>query len=159
MGIIAASTPALRQLSNALKRKRHAERSNSTANLREDSEKKGKSPQMESLQDSPRSGTTDFSGRSFSTTKGHIEMTHDAFGLKGWNPRGIDAPRLERPSLTPEQAQAIKEYHTSKVEEKKDKWEDGRHRGMANISKLRASPELGYSCNVEVGSSSPTSAT
>ena len=31
----------------------------------------------------------------------------------------VDAPRFERQSLTPDQAQAIKEYHMGKVEERR----------------------------------------
>ena len=76
----------------------------------------------------------------------------DASPIKAWNPRPIDSPRLHQPSLTPEQARAIKDYHTLKADqESQDHWQDGRARGRASVSVLTTRPELGYSCKIEGG--------
>ena len=48
-----------------------------------------------------------------------VEMKHDSEGVKNWNPQMADAPRFDRPSLTPEQAQGIQEYHIGKTQERK----------------------------------------
>ena len=76
---------------------------------------------------------------------------------KGWSPRIMDSPRFHRPSLTPEQSEAIQEYHAGKrSEERVETWEEGRQRCVAKIEKLKFKPELGYSCTVEAGPSTVT---
>lgn len=99
-----------------------------------------------SVMDSRYRGQTDLCGLG-------VEAKHDLESSKNWSPRLIDAPRFERPSLTPDQAQAIKEYHMGKAEERKASLVAGRDKGLTTLSQLKTRPELGYSCKIE-GSSS-----
>ena len=118
VGIIAGCMPSLHQLHNLVKRKRHDQRSNSVQNLCEDGQDRRKasmkpspiSPQAESFNPSPVS--TAFSRQD-------TEVGQDFEEVKNWSPRLMDAPRFDRPSLTPEQAQTIQEYHREKVEERR----------------------------------------
>ena len=147
--------PALRQLWNVLNKKQCPERSRSTDLLYENGNE-GKGKQVETAQSSPMSATSGFNHTSARTSGEEIEIRYE-LGIPGtpknWSPRMIDAPRFERPSLTPEQAQAIKQYHHDKADVSRGsvQWEDGRAKGGAQQSKLSTRPELGYSCEIEGG--------
>lgn len=112
----------------------------------------GKSAQGQDVQNFSQSNLFRVNRQSVSTTGEEIEIKYDPGTPKSWSPRMIDAPRFERPSLTPEQAQAIKEYHTDNVDLTRYQWENGRAGGTTYASSLRTRPELGYTCTIEGGS-------
>ncbi|KAL6715361.1 hypothetical protein ACLMJK_007627 [Lecanora helva] len=121
VGIVAGCMPSLQQLSVVIRRKRHIRHSSSVQQqLCEDGTNRRK-PSIARPQDSPLTNSTAYNPSPTSTafSSAEVEVKYEMEPVKNWSPRMIDAPRLARPSLTPEQTDAIKEYHEGKSEERK----------------------------------------
>ena len=151
IGITAACMPALRQLTNIIKRKRNIQSPQSTEFFCSGGIS-DPNTSLEPSQKSPQSDSTGFTSPPLSPWKDQMERKDSAGTVRTWNPRPMDSPRFHRPSLTPDQAAALKEYHSLRADDAHDLWEDGRARGARDLSIFSTRPELGYTCRIEGGS-------